>query len=136
MTFLRENVQGLAIYQLCFEVVITGFCMWMISTGRWTPAGIQRRIEKYGVKWLIDMDTCVWTEDVSLGREGFKVSKEKATLFSQAHAFSVAVLPLQVIIVLSTYRRISTPLFALARSLKPAPSVAATAKAAKRVAKA
>ena len=101
--FLHDNVFGLAAMQISLELMITFFWSGLILFDYTTPEGLQDRINRLRLGWLIDLPSKEWEEDWNWF---LFVEKETMTLFSQGHAFAAAVTPVQIPFVLWSYPKL------------------------------
>ena len=99
MKYILDNLNGLMIYQVLAEGYIT-FVFWYLMKYHYTPDEMQKIVDDYYLGWYIDLKEKVWDDDIKM----LPMSKETLTNLSQAHAFATASWPIQIPLVLVSYK--------------------------------
>ena len=115
MYYIRDNLNGLMLYQLLLEQSLTLLFMVLIGLSVLTPEAVEELVRTVLFGHDIGLTThSVWEEDVYLlgsaekRHDGHSVClpKEWLTLYSQGHQISWYLMPLQCLFVFKTYESV------------------------------
>ncbi|KPA78143.1 hypothetical protein ABB37_06321 [Leptomonas pyrrhocoris] len=125
--WLSNNLLALATYQMALEVGFTIVFGSLLYADVITAQGVCDGLERYRypfVSW-IDLSDCVYTEPIKIGP--FSLNPQKMTALHTGHNIANGLLPVQVLLMLSTF----APVHRLYRVMRHLPPVAASAAAGK-----
>jgi hypothetical protein len=127
--WLSNNLFALATYQLVLEVGFTIVFGSLLYAEKITAQGVRDWLERAHypfVSW-IDVDEGVYTDPVKVGP--FSLSPQKMTALHTGHNIANGLLPVQVVLMLSTFAPVHH-LYRTLRHLPPMTPAAAPASAA------
>lgn len=111
MHYVRENIQGLLMWQLVIEQGLTLVVALLFGFGVLTTAGTNDFILRW-TRFDMGLDTsCVWEDDLYImgsshpndASRSIKLPKAWLTLYSQAHQIAFATILLQIPLTYKTY---------------------------------